>query len=409
MLTNNYGSTADLIHSLTHIDIMVLEASGHPMFKIQENWLPEFQQSSKLQTIFTYAQKYQYPDYFTYTDPGQLNYVTLKLPTSAIKQPVVILGPFLTTAFTIDEVNDIIAENGYNISERSQLEQFYQSLPVLSSTQINDLGTLLVNLFSKPLVPATQGAKLISNNPPTPKAGKIIDTEHQQQIVNNYLNEEKITNAIASGNEVAVRQLSQTMTKIFDSFSNRIPNKPLRSSKNICFVFNTICRIAAHKGGVHPLYLNDISEKYALLIEKQVNLQGLHTLVVSMTDEYCKLVQQVSTNDFSPMIKRAADYILLNLGHPIVLDKIAESIGTNPSYLSRKFKQEAGLTITEYINTHRIKEAKQYLSSGQPSITDIAMMVGFNDLNYFIRVFKKVTGKTPSQFRRKTTGAPASK
>ncbi len=157
MLTNNYGSTADLIHSLTHIDIMVLEASGHPMFKIQENWLPEFQQSSKLQTIFTYAQKYQYPDYFTYTDPGQLNYVTLKLPTSAIKQPVVILGPFLTTAFTIDEVNDIIAENGYNISERSQLEQFYQSLPVLSSTQINDLGTLLVNLFSKPLVSSNAG------------------------------------------------------------------------------------------------------------------------------------------------------------------------------------------------------------------------------------------------------------
>lgn len=109
------------------------------------------------------------------------------------------------------------------------------------------------------------------------------------------------------------------------------------------------------------------------------------------------------------MIKQTADYILLNLGHPIALSQIAESIGTNPSYLSRKFKQETGMTITDYINFRRISVAKQYLVTPKLAITDIALMSGFNDLNYFIRVFKKVVGETPSQFRRKTTGSAIEK
>lgn len=63
------------------------------------------------------------------------------------------------------------------------------------------------------------------------------------------------------------------------------------------------------------------------------------------------------------------------------------------------------MTITDYVNHRRIVLAKQYLSRPTPSITDIALMTGFNDLNYFIRVFKKLTGQTPLQFRQKPTGS----
>ena len=128
-----------------------------------------------------------------------------------------------------------------------------------------------------------------------------------------------------------------------------------------------------------------------------------------MTEEYCQLVQSVSTAGYSPMIKRAVDYILLNLGHSMTLNQVSKSIGTNRSYLSRKFKQETGLTITDYINHRRIVLAKQYLSSQQLPITDVAFMTGFNDLNYFIRVFKKLTGQTPLQFRQKPTSSAIKK
>lgn len=56
------------------------------------------------------------------------------------------------------------------------------------------------------------------------------------------------------------------------------------------------------------------------------------------------------------------------------------------------------MTITDYINKNRIKEAKLYLQGDNVSITEVSLMVGFNDLNYFCRVFKKFTSMTPSQY-----------
>lgn len=396
-------STAELIHSLTQIDIAIIQKDGTPVVQIQENVLPAFHRLNEFEPIFQQIEQFHVNEYLTYTDSAQLSYVAARLDEP--DDQVVVLGPFLTTTLTIDEINDIVAMNSYTISEHRQLTQLYQSLPVLAEDKINDLATLMTNLFSRPLATAHQKAKVTHGPQPIERSLMTVNSDHRAQIEANYANEAKITNAIASGDQVAVHRLNTTMTKIFDSFSNRIPGKPLRSSKNICFVFNTICRIAAHKAGVHPVYLNDISEKYALLIERQNTLQGLHILVHSMTREYCQLVLILSTSGYSPMIQRAADYILLNLGHPITLNQIAQSIGTNPSYLSRKFKQEVGMTITNYVNHRRIVLAKQYLSRPTPSITDIALMTGFNDLNYFIRVFKKLTGQTPLQFRQKPTGS----
>ncbi len=59
------------------------------------------------------------------------------------------------------------------------------------------------------------------------------------------------------------------------------------------------------------------------------------------------------------------------------------------------------MNITEFINQKRIEEAKLYLKRGNFSITDIAFMVGFNDLNYFSKVFKKLTSVTPSQYAKR--------
>ncbi len=82
-------------------------------------------------------------------------------------------------------------------------------------------------------------------------------------------------------------------------------------------------------------------------------------------------------------------------------NQIANQIHVNPSHLSRKFKEDTGVNITEFINQKRIEEAKLYLKRGNISITDIAFMVGFNDLNYFSKVFKKLTSVTPSQYAKR--------
>ena len=120
-----------------------------------------------------------------------------------------------------------------------------------------------------------------------------------------------------------------------------------------------------------------------------------------MADEYCDLVNTFATGRYSPIVKKAVDYILLNLGSSLSLNTIANEIHVSPSHLSRKFKEETGMNLTEFINQKRVEEAKLYLQRGYISITDIAFLVGFNDLNYFSKVFKKHTSLTPSQYAKR--------
>ncbi len=78
---------------------------------------------------------------------------------------------------------------------------------------------------------------------------------------------------------------------------------------------------------------------------------------------------------------------------------ISGHFGVHPSYLSRSFKDQAGDTLTEYINKYRVEQSKLLLRQEHIYVKDISDMVGFGNINTFIRLFKKYEGVTPSVFR----------
>lgn len=163
---------------------------------------------------------------------------------------------------------------------------------------------------------------------------------------------------------------------------------------------NTISRTAAERGGVHPLYIHHISEKFAILIERASSLSVLKQLGEAMVYEYCAAVRDFSTHHYSLLVKKAVNYIHMHLEEDLSLSIIADELYVNASHLSRKFKAETSKSIVDYINQKRIEEAKRYLERGNVSITEVALMVEFNDLNYFSRVFKKTTSLSPSQYSK---------
>ncbi|HHU91395.1 MAG TPA: response regulator [Clostridiaceae bacterium] len=84
----------------------------------------------------------------------------------------------------------------------------------------------------------------------------------------------------------------------------------------------------------------------------------------------------------------------------ISLDKVAKKVNISPNYLSAIFSQEVGQTLTEYLTYKRIDEAKRMLRQTDNRLSEIAFAVGYKDPRYFSFVFKKVTGRTPSDYRR---------
>lgn len=99
------------------------------------------------------------------------------------------------------------------------------------------------------------------------------------------------------------------------------------------------------------------------------------------------------------IIDRICQYIVDNLGEDLSLVRLAELHYFNPSYLSRLFKQEKGVNLSEYIDYCRIKAAKELLGNRELKVREVAASVGYEAAHSFTRFFKKATGMTPQEYR----------
>jgi len=101
----------------------------------------------------------------------------------------------------------------------------------------------------------------------------------------------------------------------------------------------------------------------------------------------------------SLIIEKICKYIQDHLSEDLSLVRLAELHYFNPSYLSRFFKQERGVKLSEYIEDCRLKKAKQLLSNAELKIRDVSLLVGYEAAHSFTRFFKKSTGMTPQEYR----------
>lgn len=107
----------------------------------------------------------------------------------------------------------------------------------------------------------------------------------------------------------------------------------------------------------------------------------------------------------SPIIKRTIRWIKLHSKEMIHAEDVSDALGVSRQYLNRKLKQELGLTLTDSIRREKIVHAKNALSKTQLPLESIVEQCGYSDLNQLLRQFRKETGETPTQFRRKLSSA----
>ena len=107
-----------------------------------------------------------------------------------------------------------------------------------------------------------------------------------------------------------------------------------------------------------------------------------------------------SRNRAEPVeVWKTRKFIEEHSGEELSLRRVAKAVNVHPNYLSEKFKQVTGMNFVEYVARTRFKEACRLLHDGDLRISDIAFAAGFQSLSQFNRVFKRLTGKSPTQFR----------
>jgi len=99
------------------------------------------------------------------------------------------------------------------------------------------------------------------------------------------------------------------------------------------------------------------------------------------------------------LVKEIRDFVQTNTDKKITPTILAEVLGKDVSYLSRHFKKETGMTISNFINRVKIDEALLMVSTTDKSISHIADELGFSSTSYFAKVFRQVEGISPIEYK----------
>ena len=225
-----------------------------------------------------------------------------------------------------------------------------------------------------------------------PKFQKDIPISMLEQ---RYESENRILEAVSRGDEEAAVEAMHQHSRF--TYGGRFEGS-LYQQKNRVIVFNTLLRKAIEPSKVHPYYIDAISSKYARIIEEADEVP--EELMWQMVRDYCAYVRRYSLKEYSPAVQKVMNYVNLNVAEPLTLKSLAAMCFISPSYLSALFKQEAGTTLIDYINTQRVNRAAQLLEHSSHAIAAVAEEVGILDVNYFTKIFKKTLGVTPTRYRR---------
>lgn len=101
----------------------------------------------------------------------------------------------------------------------------------------------------------------------------------------------------------------------------------------------------------------------------------------------------------SNAVKKAFTFMEENFSSPLGLQEVADATHVNPSHLARLFRRETGRTIVEYLQSLRINHAQELLATSELPALEIAFESGFESIEHFYRVFRRLTGTTPKNYR----------
>lgn len=185
-------------------------------------------------------------------------------------------------------------------------------------------------------------------------------------------------------------QIEQILNEFIDQQEQH--GQPLiYSQQRVLELFWIIQRALEHLGmSSQPAYLSFQSSNYRQL---RAEVQGILSQVATY---YTSHLGTAESNKVQ-IVKR---YIEEHSHEELSLDRLAELVDFTPMYLSKLFKDKLGVNYIDYLTECRIQHAKQLLKDPDKSLKEISFEVGYHEPNYFSKVFKKMCGQSPSEYRK---------
>ncbi len=309
----------------------------------------------------------------------------------------------------VDNKTHIIVISGYSDFEYLQSAIRYgvndYILKPIRGAEINDVLLAVIDKLNVDNIYVDETAVLKENTLYRIVQGMISRLEVQEKFeqLGCDLRHGKYSVSIVNPvNEVSNSTL-YTITYMYNKILNRMNmgNAFVYPNKDIVIIYDSI------------ISEENIRENQKLIdeiISKKIKLQtkSYHGQLVDEIEEIGFSYQEVlkqkeirSSIVYSKIVEGTLEYIAEHYTENITLTSMSEVVYANASYLGYLFKKEVGVSCVEYVNQKRIDRAGRYLLETNMKVYEIMDNIGITDKNYFLRLFKKYKGKTPTEYRKK--------
>lgn len=207
-------------------------------------------------------------------------------------------------------------------------------------------------------------------------------------------NSELLKNLISTGKKEETVQYINMLFDTMKATEGITPSHIYMTTVEILSVINLCLRKLGSR--TNPI-LADFHEIFSGMIEMK-NLDELKNRILAIVTHTVELLG-IHEGQATPVIKDAISYINSHYAKDISLKELSYHFNINPAYLGQQFKKETSVLFTDYINNLRVKKAIELLTGSSLKTSEICEKVGYRDVNYFYRIFKKITGVSPTEYR----------
>ncbi len=219
-----------------------------------------------------------------------------------------------------------------------------------------------------------------------------------QEVHNTYRTEQTLLDLIEKGDVSALDEWLKDAPAVRPG---SIAPDQLRQVKNTLIVTATLASRAAVRGGMDVEDAFSLSDAYIRKCELLQTPDRIINLQYHMVLDFTSQVSNLKLHGNSSALAAAvAEYVRHHLSDPVSTEKIAEKLHFSRTWLSRKFHEETGIPLSDFIRIKKTEEAQRLLRYTDKSLREISVYLGYSSQSHFQTVFKKQLGVTPMQYRR---------
>lgn len=305
-----------------------------------------------------------------------------------------VLGPLFIDAVSVQSIEASLLIRSLSAELRRGIVQFIRGLPVISVNRMMEYTIMFYYCLTGEKIAISDLRHMEGPD----LAAVSIDPDKLVDRHGTYEAEQEMLQMVREGNlnyRSHIDKLAMTGTVGTMSVGD-----PMRQIKNAVNTQNVLFSRAAIEGGLSPEVSLTLSDYYFQRVEAAVNPSELGSISSAMQEDYIRRVHQRRNTTASKPVQNCCDYISLHIEEDINIETLALREGYTAAYLRRKFIQEKGIAIKEYIQNLKLERAKQLLQTTKLSVQDISDRLNFCSHSYFTKAFRQAYGVAPTIYRK---------